>query len=355
MKLYINGRFLTQKQTGIPRFAYQMCLAMHQLGVNFEVLAPKNILSSYDCPFKVTVCGALKGHLWEQISLPLYLKKFSDALLISFSGLGPIFKKKHIATIHDIAFMVNKKWFSVPYRILYGCLTPILVRHCSKILTVSQFSKNEIVKYLHVDPAKIEVVYNAVSSELSATSSIDSVDERFTQPYLLAVSSIDPRKNFKMLVDAFLSSGISTHKLYIIGGKATSFGEVGLDISNSGQVEFLGFVDDALLKQAYKNASLFVYPSLYEGFGIPPIEAMSAGCPVLVSDIDVFHEVNEDAAWYCNPNDKESIIAQIQFILSSENRPLVEQKIKLGKQQSQKYDWQHSANQLKNILKKLVV
>ena len=344
---------MTQKQTGIPRFAYQMCLALHQMGVDFEVVAPKNILSSYECPFKVTKTGKLTGHLWEQISLPRYVTGYKEAMLVSFSGLGPIFKRNHIATIHDVAFMVDKTWFSLPYRILYGMLTPMVAKKCAKIITVSNFSKDEIVRYLGVDAAKISVVYNAVTNNISDGQDSPEVDERFKEPYLLAVSSMDPRKNFKRLIEAYSESGITSHKLYIIGGKAASFGNANVDENTHSGVEFLGFVNDDVLQQAYQHASLFLYPSLYEGFGIPPIEAMSLGCPVLVSDLPVCHEVNADAAWYCDPYSKTDIIKKIQYVLDPAHLPQVQEKVQLGYAQYQKYNWRKSAQQFVDIVTNL--
>ena len=347
MRIFINGRFLTQRTTGIQRFAYQMCLALFRKNVHFEVVMPDSPATVSDIPFNIIKYGKHSSPLWEQIWLPLFLRKYPDALLISFSGLGPMFRKSHISTIHDLSFYVNKRWFSTAYRLMYGTTTPIMAKHCKGLITVSEFSKKEIVRFLDVDPDKIHVIYNAVSESFTKEGDNSTVqDSRFNEKYLLAVSSLDPRKNFNALIEAFRKADLPDYKLYIIGGRQASFAGGSLEGKEDDRVKYLGHVDDAVLKQAYRGASLFVYPSLYEGFGIPPIEAMSLSCPVLVSDIDVFKEVYADAAWYCNPNDTDDIASKMEMILNPSNTAKVKLKREAGLLQCQKYSWDSSAEKL---------
>lgn len=348
---YINGRFLTQKMTGIQRFAWQMCLSLVQNGVDICVIMPGSKTEKRDYPFKTIEYGTDMGPLWEQIFLPLFLFKHPDAELISFSGLGPIFAKRHISTIHDLSFFANKNWFSLPYRLYYRILTPILARKCKALITVSEFSKSEIVKYLGINPNKIVVIYNAVADTFFDKSEEGSIDARFQKPFVLAVSSLDPRKNFSMLVQAFEESDIETHKLYIIGAYHAAFSQTNLT-HKSGKIEFLGHVDDNILKQAYRHASLFIYPSLYEGFGIPPLEAMASGCPVLLSDIEVFHEIDGNNALYCDPNNKEDIIKNIKFALDAKNAHFISDLKDKGFAKSRCYNWEASGLKLKMALLK---
>lgn len=350
MTYYINGRFLTQKMTGIQRFALQMCIALHQNGVDICVIMPHFKLKENHFPFKIIEYGKNIGPLWEQICLSHFLHKHPNATLISFSGIGPVFAKRHITTIHDLSFFVNKHWFSFLYRLYYKIMTPLLVKHCTAIITVSEFSKKEIIKYLKVKPEKITVIYNAVS-ETFLTPCHTITDYRFKRPFILAVSSLDPRKNFKTLVRAFETSNITTHKLYIIGTHQSSFSSPDIECK-SDRIEFLGHVDDDILKQAYSSASLFVYPSLYEGFGIPPIEAMSLGCPVLLSDIEVFHEINGDAALYCSPTSEDDIIKKIKFALDFENKSVIDDLKISGLKKSRNYSWAASGLKLKQTLLK---
>lgn len=343
MSIYINGRFLTQRLTGVHRFAFEMCKAMMRMGADITVIAPQNVLDSYKCEFKIVKIGKTSGHLWEQIELPLYMRKHhKNELLISFSGLGPVFRKNHISTIHDLAFIVNPAWYSRTYTLYYKLMTPILVRNAKKIITVSNYSKKEISRIYPIVSDKIHVIYNALSDKFKTceTEEVATIDE----DYVLAVSSMDPRKNFPRLVDAFMQLENLPYKLYIIGGKPNNFGDMKFSKYREDKVKFLGYVSDNELVEYYKKASLFVYPSLFEGFGIPPLEAMSQGTPVLLSDIEVLREVCGDVAFYCNPYDINDIAEKIEYILS--NKSEVIDKRKGYSALLSKYSWDESAEKL---------
>lgn len=348
MRIFINGRFLTQRTTGIQRFAYQMCVALYKKGIEFEVIAPDARLAVTDIPFKVIKYGKNTSPLWEQIWLPLILRKYPDALLISFSGLGPVFRRNHVSTIHDLSFYVNKSWFSTGYRIIYSILTPIMAKRCKHLITVSQFSKREIVRLLGVREDKISVIYNATSEVFRTPKSANEAKpcELFNSKYILAVSSLDPRKNFQALIKAFNMANLPGYKLYIIGGQQRSFASDKTQNDDISNIEFLGHIDDDTLVQAYRHASLFVYPSLYEGFGIPPIEAMSLRCPVAVSDIEVFHEVYGDSAWYFSPTDISDIASKLEYLTNPENSERVMQKVEAGRLKYKEYSWDNSAAKL---------
>jgi len=342
--IYINGRFLTQIPTGVQRFAFELCKQLKKNGLEFKVLAPKKVLDTYKHNFDVIIIGQFQSHLWEQIELPVYLLRKNNPLLISFSGLGPVFYKRHISTIHDLAFYRNSEWFSFYYRTFYKIMTPILVRYVNKIITVSEFSKSEIINILRVPKEKITVVYNAVS--FPSTSEVSKDKEN----YILAVSSIDPRKNFLALIKAFNSMNQPEYQLYIVGKKDRVFKDNDLgDFCSRNNIKFLGYISDKDLISYYKKASLFVYPSLYEGFGIPPIEAMSCGCPVLVSDIPVIREVCGDAAFYCNPYDYADIAAKMKQILSDKKNVI--NKINKGFEQIKQYNWEKSAQKVLALIK----
>ncbi len=346
--IYINGRFLTQKSTGVHRFSYEMCKSLHKEGLNFIVLAPKNTLPDYECDFPIKIIGNFSSHLWEQLELPFYLKKNGLPLLISFMGLGCVLYNNQISTIHDISFMRNPSWFSKKYYYFYKWMTPLMVKKSKKIITVSNFSKKEIVDLLHIFPEKIEIIYNAVA-DYFYKDNYESVIPLNKQPYILAVSSLDPRKNFVNLIKAFSLLQDIPHKLYIIGGNSSVFSSMNLPISDN--IVFLNYVSNKELVGYYKNADLFVYPSLYEGFGIPPIEAMSQHCPVLVSDIDVLHEVCGEAAFYCNPYDINDIAEKIRFILHDSKA--VYKKTTIGKEHISKYSWSNSAKKLMKLINDL--
>jgi glycosyltransferase involved in cell wall biosynthesis len=351
--IYINGRFLCKKMDGISRFSLELCKQLKYYEVDFIIVVPENYYYENKEGFEIINYGKRKSHLWEQIDLLKFLRSKDSPLLLNFSGLGPMFYNNQIITIHDLSFYENKKWFSIFYTFFYSIATPIAARSARKILTVSNFSKSEIIKYLKVDSSKIEVIYNAVSDfftydfKIREDSSFKTL-EKFK--YILAVSSIDPRKNLQFLIKSFEELDLDGYKLVLVGKSSSHFNVILK--TDSSNIIFTGFVSDAELSFLYKNADLFVYPSLYEGFGIPPLEAMKNNCAVILSNIPSLKEVYDDAALYINPNDisdlKNSIL---KFI----NNPILKDEfIKKGYNRTKLFTWEISGEKLYNILKEII-
>lgn len=353
--IYINGRFLSKKMDGIGRFSVEICKQLKKSGLDFKIVIPKWLEVKNEEGFEIVKFGNLKSHFWEQIDLLRFLKSKERPLLLNLSGLGPLLYKNQIITIHDLSFYENKKWFSKAYTLFYGTTTPILAKNALKILTVSNFSKTEIIKYLQIDDEKIEVIYNAVSNDFdkcSDTIEISSnVNAILKHKYILTVSSIDPRKNLQRLIDSFLELNIEDYKLVLVG-KTSSLFNIKLN-SNSQDVIFTGFVSDSDLSILYKKCEFFIYPSLYEGFGIPPLEAMKNGCAVIVSDIPSLREVCSNAALYVNPEDPESIKnGMLKMIKDSTLKE--ELKIK-GSLRFEFFKWKDSGDKVHDLIKKNTV
>lgn len=353
--IYVNGRFLLQELTGVNRFAYELCRAWVQKGVSFALCCPPgSIKGCYDISrFNIVVCGWGKSHVWEQLSLPLWFSRIKgEKVLVCFTGLGPLLTRKKVMTIHDLAFMANPDWYSRPYRLWYRLMTPLCAVTSMKILTVSEFSKSEIMRRLSIDGRKISVIYNAVSSRFHVlNSSRGNVREVAGEKYILAVSSIDPRKNFSMLLKAFSQMDDKSIKLYIVGGQAgiysTSIKEL-CDSISTDRIKWLGRVTDSELKEYYTNAHAFIYPSLYEGFGIPPLEAMACGTPTIVSDIPSLREVCGEASLYVSPLDAEDIAKKIILLVSDTE---LREKLRLaGYIRQKQFSWENSANAVLGIL-----
>lgn len=312
-KIYINGRFLTRKMTGVERFAYSICRTMRRMGQPFTLLCPHApIQDCYDTDgMDIVRYGRGNSHVWEQLVLPFFFIGKKDYVLCSFTGLGTILVGRKIMTIHDLSFLENPKWFSRGYYMWYKVMTPLAARTSRHILTVSQFSKGEIHRfYPFLSRDKVSVVYSAVdTNRFKPNAGAAGSGETFA----LTVSSLDPRKNFARLVEAF--KGVRGCKLYIVGNANRVFGsQSALDEGNP-NIRLLGRVSDEELVSLYQRAACFVFPSVYEGFGLPPLEAMACGCPVLASDIPVVREVCADAAMYFNPLNIDSIRHTIEKYL----------------------------------------
>jgi glycosyltransferase involved in cell wall biosynthesis len=340
MLIYINSRFLTQPVTGVQRYAIELSLKLKKIDPSIEFVCPKNVVQ-HDIfeRLNAKVIGNRTGHLWEQIDLPKYLKK--EDLLINLCNTAPIIHRKKIVTVHDLAFL--QKWHSLPFRIYYNFLIPKILKSSLEIITVSNTIKKEINNKYQIDLNKIHVIYNAVSCSYQ-NYPIVSVNEK----YILFVGSMDPRKNLLSIILAFDMINDTDVKLKIVGGQSKVFKKLNLKY-NPAKVEFLGRISDNVMPQLYSNAIAFIFPSLYEGFGMPPLEAISFGCPVIGSDIEVLHEIYGNAMMYFNPTNIQSIIETINEICTNS-----ESRINLvleGQKILSKYSFEISANQLYHLIK----
>ena len=348
MTIYINGRFLTQPMTGVERYAYNICKALARLHQPFTIVCPKApVHQDYDVSdLNIVHYGIGNSHFWEQCVLPFFFIGKKDYLVLSFTGLGSILIRHKVMTVHDLSFLKNPSWYSQAYYWYYRFMTPLAVKTSKHILTVSEFSKNEILGfYPFLKPDNISVVYNAIDRKLfKACTDIPQPKDRF----ILCVSSIDPRKNFTRLIEA--CQGLTAAKLYIVGKYNRVFSQDTELDTNSDHIHFLGRVSDEELVRLYNQAECFVFPSLYEGFGLPPLEAMACGCPVLVSDIPVEREVCGDAAQYFNPLEPNNILHTITQYLNDAD--VIKEKMRQkGYKNIMRFSWEKSAEALMNIVK----
>lgn len=354
MTIYINGRFLTQPMTGVERYAYNMCKAMAEQQLSFTIICPHApIQACYDVSgLQIVHYGRGNSHLWEQCILPFFFFGKRNYVVLSFTGLGSILIRHKIMTIHDLSFLENPKWFSRAYYWWYKLLTPLAVRTSQHILTVSAFSKQEIRRfYPFIKAQEITVIYNATDDSLfRPLPQVATPQERFA----LAVSSLDPRKNFNRLIEAF--EDIHDCKLYIVGARHRVFTQQDDHAAQQENIHYLGRVSDEELVRLYNQAVCFIFPSLYEGFGLPPIEAMSCGCPVLVSDIPVLREVCGDAAIYFDPyNPNEIRKAVKQFLETSHgDRNACDVSMSHRSCPHVTFSWEKSAKTLINLLKEKI-
>ena len=310
MKVYINGRFLTQRITGVQRYALEIVreldgiLSTSNSHDDFFLLVPHNINTNIDLKnIQVKKCGMFHGHIWEQLELPLFSR---DGYLISLCGCAPLFKRAQTVTIHDAAVAAIPESFTWLFRKWYTIQHRLAGKVLSRIYTVSDFSRNELNKWFNIPLEKIEITYNGVEHLNNILPDKNVLTKYRLEPnqYILAVSSMNPSKNFKIVAQAALK--MQDHVFAIAGGSANSVFN-NLNIKMPDNVKMLGYVSDEELMGLYQHAMCFVYPSLYEGFGIPPLEAMYNKCPVIVSDCASLPEVCGDAALYCNPHDVNSL------------------------------------------------
>ncbi|MEP6546696.1 MAG: glycosyltransferase family 1 protein [Gammaproteobacteria bacterium] len=346
----INGRFLTRQPTGIDRFAAELLgVWLKRQGntrdVRLLVPASSNATLPTDWTIPPEPIGRHTGHLWEQLDLPRHCR---DQMLLNMCNSAPLFKKQQLAVVHDASFLVNPSHFSLPYRTWYRFLTAELIRNASVIATVSKFSAAELMRFFGVRSRGIEVIYESgehilrSASDAGILSRLNLVGQR----YVLAVGSRTLNKNFSAIVKAAESLVGMRVKVVAAGGSNSRvFAGAPLQADN---LVLAGYVSNEELRALYENADCFVFPSFYEGFGLPPLEAMHCGCPVLVSRRGAIPEVCGEAAAYCDPESPSDIAQQLVRILSSSD--LRSHMREAGYDRVKLFTWGRAADTLQELL-----
>ncbi|MFC7419988.1 glycosyltransferase family 4 protein [Iodobacter arcticus] len=342
--IYINGRFLSQRSTGVQRFSLQLLMALDLL------LTRKNISEKFIllCPLGVSpplllnitirfVGFGIKGHLWEQLVLP-FASRFS--YLLNFSGGAPLLKVKQFVTIHDTVLYDYPSAYTFVFRNWYKFLFGVLSKTSRKIFTVSQFSKERLLRIFNICKERVGVLYNACGhmDSLIADNSILSELNIEKNTFVLAVGSLNPTKNISRLLNAIEKIEVD---LVIVGGSNAGVFSIDNEERCKTNVKYAGYITDEKLKSLYENAIIFIFPSIYEGFGIPPLEAMTCGCPVVASNAASIPEVCGDAAYYFNPLDVGDMEAAIHKVMK--NAELRDRLVANGSARINMFQWENTA------------
>lgn len=349
MKIYINARFLTQPVTGAQRYATELSIRLKQMDSSIIFVCPKNIVQHEI--FNILgakIIGKRTGHLWEQIDLPLYLKK--DDLLINLCNSAPIFHRNKISTLHDIIYRLYPQSCSFAYHVYYRLLVPLMLKTSLHIITVSEFSKREISRYFKYPEENIKVIYNAVGERFQTHKKIPNTFDLST-PYLMAVAAVTYHKNYSRMIEAFVNLSAQQKlnvRLLIVGERSHCYPKQHYDIDSKAPIFFLGRVSDEELVSLYQNATALVFPSLYEGFGIPPLEAQACGCPVISSNATAMPEVLGDSVLYFDPLNVKEMQEAMEYIVS--DRELRDSLIHKGFTNVSRFSWNNSARKLYEII-----
>ena len=295
--------------------------------------------------------SGLSGQLWEQCVLPWHLQ---GRLLWSPTGTGPLTYDWQVLTIHDISPIEHPEWFTRRYASWIKFLIPKLAHRAKHIITISEYTKSRLVELLEVPSGKITVIHNGVSNVFTPHPDQEqrTVRKELDLPsgrYVLSLGTIGPRKNIRRLLEAweYVRSEVDSDIwLVAVGEPGPAHRTLDLDIPQ--RVHFTGFVDDDKLPALYSGALLFAYPSLYEGFGLPPLEAMAAGTPPVVGDRTSLPEVVGDAGILVNPVDARDIAHGIVRLIDDQQlrTVLADRGIKRAKQ----FTWKHAARKTWNVL-----
>lgn len=354
-KIYINGRFLAQPFTGVQRFATEMLKALdRQLqdgrairGSTWALLVPPGTDNRPDLQnIEIAEVGVFRGALWEQFDLPRFLH--GDPL-INFGSTGPLACRNQFVTIHDAEVVRQPDNFRRSFRLWYRFLLPRLGRRARKIITVSEFSKRELAACFGIPPEKCVVIHNS-AEHINAIHPDTSILERLNIPaqrYVLCFGAGKRNKNSKSVIHAMgLIDDLDLHLVLV--GKSDS--DVFQAEFHQGDTPFheAGHISDAELRALYQHALCFVFPSLYEGFGIPPIEAMFCRCPVIASNKAAIPEVCGDAALILTSIEPGEIAKAIRSLATDPSQR--EQRVAAGLTKANEYSWDTSAGRFLDIL-----
>jgi glycosyltransferase involved in cell wall biosynthesis len=300
--------------------------------------------------------------LWEQVGLPLALARRRLDVFHSPLGLPLLCRPPGLATIHDVCFCTHGATFTRRMWLYFRIFLPLAVRRARRVLTVSETSKQALVDLLAVAPDKVRVVPNAVADDFRAPGlGAEAAEVRarcgLPEQFMLYVGTLEPRKNLLRLLQAcqrlWSGHGIA-HRLVIVGKQGWLADDVHGYIERAGlreQVVFAGYVTRADLPTVYALASVFVYPSLCEGFGLPPLEAMACGTPVVASNASAMPEVLGDAARLVDPLDVGALAEAIRDVLLDADR---RQALRAaGLERAREYCWDASARRLLEVYAEL--
>lgn len=289
--------------------------------------------------------------LWSRIFFPLALMidKKPDVFFAPAHYLPPFVPCPSVVTIHDLAYEYFPEEFLKTDLYKLQNWTKDAVKKAVKVIAVSNNTKADVLKSYGVPDNKVKVIYNGLSNRLQETSNKKQTNFKF----ILYVGTLQPRKNITGLIEAFnlLIQEKPEYKLVIAGKKGWLYDEIFQkvkDLKLKDKVIFTGYVSDSKLINLYQNASVLVLPSLYEGFGLPILEAMSFGCPVATSNVSSLTEIGGDACLYFDPNDKIEIKNKIARLL--DNEALKNELIAKGRERIKQFSWHKCGKKTLEIL-----
>ena len=320
--LFINGRYLSQALTGVQRFCREIAACLPEA----TVLAPPD--------------GRGRALAWEQFSLPAAAR---GGLLLNLGNTAPLWRRgAQAVVIHDAGVFDTPQSYSRPFRLWYRALHAGLARNGTRLLTVSEFSRGRLAHHLGVEPQHIGVVAEGGEHIVRAPADMAVLDRHGLEPrrYALAVGTRAAHKNLAALSGAAALLGQHGMVLALAGARdATVFRQTGAQAARP-----LGRVTDAELRALYENALCLIFPSRYEGFGLPPLEAMWCGCPVIAGRAGAVPEVCGDAALWFAPDDPDGIARALAPLLT--DAALHARLAEAGQARAAQFSWPAAAARL---------
>ena len=347
MKIGIDCQALENQQSGLGRYTEQLLSYFRPPTTGHEIL-------SFKKPSKIG-SRTYDRLIWENIYLPKVARKNKVDILHTPAFCMPYIKGrwKAIVTIHDLIGAKFPEHLSFASRCYWSQWLPYVNRKADLIIADSECTKKDIMELMKVPEHKIRVIYLAADKQFKPCPKNDSLArcEKYNipQPYILFLGNVEPRKNLPRLIRSFSTlrrKNKIQHSLVIAGSRSWKYPEIDhviRETETGAFIKFLNYVDEKDLVYLYNGADLFVYPSIYEGFGLPLLEAMQCGVPVLTSNVSSMPEVGGDAVFYINPSNEGELADGIYTILS--NTAVMKKLREKGLEQIRKFNWEITAQQ----------
>jgi len=327
------------------------------------VLLDKKNFSIENVKFKSRILRVF----WQLFILPSKLRKIHTNVLHSTNYITPLFKFKLrvIVTVNDLTFFLFPEKFTITKRLFFKFMVPVFIKRADEIIAASENTKRDILKFFKIPPEKIAVTFESYpayyNSNISSTDSAVVLNKYgIAKNYFLFVGMIEPRKNILSILKAFIELDEELDEdLIIVGKKGWYYREIEQFMDNikdkklKNKIIFTGFVSELELVRIYQNAMIFLYPSFYEGFGIPPLEAMVCGVPVITSNTSSLPEVVGDAAIKINPYNYLELKEAIKLL---KENPQKRKELSLkGEEQSKKFNLDDFAKNTINVYMKVIL